>query len=306
MFTGNLGDGKSSACNFFMQRPVFKATHSFERVTTEVASCVATIEGKHVQLVDTPGLLDPCSIEKEEECLEFARALISIQCGFHAVGVVLNLDTNIERSQGNLFRNLMSRYKDYLPYIFLMFTHGKCYGETDYQQNLALKEMINNITKHPNICQILKQINYRYLVIESIDDMEKDYHSCKSRELLKTIEAIFELNGKPATNEFALFIAQNFKMSKDKLETELTEGIKVATKKCKNHKKRKITAVCSSSSSEDSLEDNHDSSAEENDDFEMFFKTVEDFMHKAVHKDKKVTLVMTKDEKQTVTSLCVE
>ena len=58
---------------------------------------MTTIEGKHIKLVDTPGLLDPYSIE-EDECLEFAKGLINIQDGFHAIGVVLNLNTNIENN----------------------------------------------------------------------------------------------------------------------------------------------------------------------------------------------------------------
>ena len=221
-----------------MQKNIFKSKRSFKPVTEEVASCVVTIEGQCIKLIDTPGLLDPCSI-KTEEYLEFAKGLISIQSGFHAIGVVLNVCNNIEYD-ANLFINLLSTYKHYLPHIFIMFTHGIHLGKTNDEQNSALKEMLNDLPTSSYLYQILKEINYRYLIIESVNNMEQGYHSCKSKELLEAVQTIFRQTGMPATNEFAsVTIAHNLELPRNELEQKLTEGIKVAVEKSKKHKKGK-------------------------------------------------------------------
>ena len=57
---------------------------------------MATIDGKRVELIDTPGLLDPTSVEKDDECLELAIALFNMKCGFHVLGLIHSLTKCIE------------------------------------------------------------------------------------------------------------------------------------------------------------------------------------------------------------------
>ena len=85
MLTGTTGSGRSAACNFFMQKCVFESKQSLVPVKKVTESRVATIDGKRVELIDTPGLLDPTSVEKDDEHLELAIALINMKCGFHVL-----------------------------------------------------------------------------------------------------------------------------------------------------------------------------------------------------------------------------
>lgn len=66
-----------------MRQPVFEARNSFLSVSKKTESGVTTIEGKRIELIDAPGLLDPCSVEHDSERLDFAKGLISMTSGFH-------------------------------------------------------------------------------------------------------------------------------------------------------------------------------------------------------------------------------
>lgn len=312
VFTGPFGVGKSAACNFFMGKEVFESRPSFMTVTKKVASCVATIEGKHVKLVDTPGLLDPSSI-KDEECLEFAKGLISIQYGFHAIGVVLNLNANIENDAASLFKNLLNIYNDYLPYIFLMFTHGKDFGQTDRQQNLAIKKMVKGQPKDSKLSQILESINCHYLIIESVENMKKGYHTYKSKELLNIVEAIFRQTGTVTNNRFALSIAQTFKVSQNVFETKLTQCIRVAVEEFKTYEKNEKAKEKTCDAKEDeaktkkqttqatnisSLEEANNSKSEEksNSKSKEFYGFLESVVDRAMSQGKSLTFTKHEDD----------
>ena len=227
MLTGATGSGRSAACNFFMQKHVFDS----KPVTKVMESKVATIDGKRVELIDTPGLLDPTSVEKDDERLELAIALINMKCGFHVLGLVCNLTERIEVTEDKVFKNLLSTYEHYLPYTVVIFTHGKYLGDTEEEQKTKLQGMIKEIKKTSNLCQVLEKINYRYIILESVNPMEQGYHTKKSKEFIKMIETIFKQTKKPATNPFASSFAENIKkhnVDQQVLIKELADRIKTA------------------------------------------------------------------------------
>ena len=242
MLTGTTGNGKSSACNFYMQKNFFKARRSLLSVTRKTESKVATVGGKRVELVDTPGFLDPSSVEEDDERLEFARGLIDIKCGFHMLGLVFNVTRRIEKADEKVLKNLLTRYKHYLPYIVLFFTRAKSLGDTEVEQKSVMKDLIEEIqaTKISSLPQVLEKINHRYIILESVEEMGEGYHGKKSNELVKMIGTIFKQTGKPATNDFALSIAKNLKKVKidhNDLKKELAERIKVVQEMMKDTSK---------------------------------------------------------------------
>ena len=241
MLTGATGNGKSAACNFFMQKEVFESRPSFFSVTKETESEVATIDGKRIELVDTPGFLDPSSVEEDDERLKFARSLIKLKCGFHMLGLVFNITKRVEKGEDKVFANLLSTYSDCLPYVVLIFTHGKHLGNTEDDQKSALKGMIKEIEKQEmsNIKQLFKKINYRYIILESVKPMERGYHAKKSKELIEKVDIVFKQTRKPATNKFALSIAKQLReveVDQTKLEEELADRIKIAQEMAKKAK----------------------------------------------------------------------
>ena len=188
-----------------MQKQVFESRRSLLSVSKKTESMVGTIGGKRIELIDTPGFLDPTLIEEENDRLEFAKALINMKHGFHALGLVLNATKCIDAAaEDKVFKNLLSIYEHYLPYIVVIFTHGKFLGNTEEEQKTIIQHMIKENDKTSNFCQVLEKINYRYIILESVSSMEQGYHASKSKELVEMIVTIFRETGKPATNEFAL------------------------------------------------------------------------------------------------------
>ena len=226
-----------------MQRNIFKVERSFLRVSRELESVVAIIEGKRIELVDTPGFFDASLIEGDSERLDFAKALINIRSGFHMLGVVFNISKRIEKSEDKLFEDLLCRYKHYLPYVVLIFTHGKHLGNTEDEQKKVVEDMIKELKedKTSNLFQLLEKVNYRYIILESVKPMEEGYHASKCKKLVEMIDKIFRETGKPATNEFALSIAEQLKKVKvDQmtLEKELADRIKTAQEMMKKDKSK--------------------------------------------------------------------
>ena len=228
-----------------MQKNFFTAKRSLLSVSKKTESGVATIHGKRVELVDTPGLLDPSSVEQDKDRLEFARSLLTIKYGFHVLGLVLSSTRRIDAGEDKVLENLLSRYKHYLPYIVLFFTRAVSgLGDTKDEQKCEMEDMIEEIKedKTSNLFQVLEKIQYRYIILESVTTMEQGYYASKSKELVEMIERIFKQTGKPATNDFALSMAKNLEKAKvdhnDQmaLEIELAERIKVAQEMMKKDK----------------------------------------------------------------------
>ena len=228
MLTGTTGKGKSAACNFFMQKCTLESRASVSE------SMVATIDGKRVELIDTPGFLDPISVVEDNERLEFAKGLINMKCGFHVLGVVLDATKCIGAAEDRVFKNLLSIYKQYLPYVVIIFTRGIFLGSTEEEQKAELQHMIKEMKekeKTSNFCQVLEKINHRYIVLESVFPVEQGYHASKSKELVKMIDTILKQTGKPATNDFALAMAESLKeaeVDRPTLIKELADRINTA------------------------------------------------------------------------------
>ena len=233
MLTGITGSGRSAACSFYMQKHIFEPKQLLLSASKVTESRVATIDGKRVELIDAPGFLDPTSVEKDDKSLEFAIALINMmsQRGFHVLGLVHNITKRIEPAEDKVFKNLLSIYEHYLPYTVMIFTHGKYLGSTEEEQKTKLQGMIKGMEKTSNFCQILEKINYRYIILESVDPKERGYHAKKSKELVKMIEIIFRRTRKRATNEFASSFAEHimkYNVDQQVLIEELADRIKIA------------------------------------------------------------------------------
>ena len=228
--------GKTAACCFFMQKKNFFPTVTLLPGKKAATSMIATIEGKGVELIDMPGFLDPGSIGGHEY-IDFARGLIKIKSGFHVVCVVLSVFHRLTTREHRQLKNLLCKYEDYLPYVVLLFTHGKILGDTEDKRKSELKDMLEEVEE---MTQILEKINNRYIILESVEPMEQGYHAYKSKELIGMIDTIFKQTGQPATNDFALSLAENHRKLKGidetVLETELVERIKAAQEMMKKYK----------------------------------------------------------------------
>ena len=197
-----------------------------------------------------------------------------------------------------------------------MFTHGRDFGQTDHQQNLAIKRMLKDQPKDSKISQILERINYRYLAIESIKTIkEEGYHACKSKELLNTVQAIFRQTGTLTTNHFALSTAHSIKVSQNVFEEKLTHCVRVVVEEYKTYEKNEKAKEETRDAKEEAKtkkqttnllysEESVDLKNKEkgNSESKQFYRCLESVMCKAMSQGKSFTVARHEDENQTVTT----
>ena len=87
---GKTGAGKSSSINTIVGENVCKVTSSSQSVTKHCQLVEKDARGKHLVIVDTPGLYDTESSE-EETCNEIGKMIGLTSPGFHAFIVVIRI-----------------------------------------------------------------------------------------------------------------------------------------------------------------------------------------------------------------------
>ena len=203
LVTGITGSGKSSLCNFFCQsKTAFLSNSGFASVTSKAGAAVASINGQKVKLIDTPGFCDDYETE-QEHMMEIGEAIYLARDGVNAICLAINADARYTKSESNTIKDLLE-LKAIWPFTFVAFTNAGALGETEELKQQQLKENLKEERCPKLLLDLLKSINYRYLLVESINvtgDPET-YYACKTTELLQMINLIHQSNNRKLyTNE---------------------------------------------------------------------------------------------------------
>ncbi|XP_032364629.1 GTPase IMAP family member 7 isoform X1 [Etheostoma spectabile] len=178
---GLPGRGKSSSGNTILGSERFESVSGFEAGTTETSSKSARVEGRRVQVVDTPGftgqVLSPRKLFEE-----IMKAVVEASPGPHAFIIVVRFD-RISEADIKLFKILPKLFsRDASKHMMVLFTHGDA---------LSGRSMDGLIWSNQHVSALVSMCGGGF----SVFDNTKKGNRVQVRDLLDKIDQMVKTNG---------------------------------------------------------------------------------------------------------------
>ncbi|XP_073677729.1 GTPase IMAP family member 8-like [Garra rufa] len=179
---GKSGVGKSAAGNTILQSKEFKSEIKMNSVTAGCLDVQATVSGKSVSVVDTPGFFDT-QMKPEELMTEIGRSVYLSSPGPHAFLIVFRVIDRFTEHEQQIPQQIEMLFgEEALKYSIILFTYGDL---------LKGKNVENLAKKNCQLRHLLEQCGGRFHIFNNENQNSRE----QVNDLLQKIDTMIEQNG---------------------------------------------------------------------------------------------------------------
>ena len=153
-------------------------------------AAITTMLNYKVRMIDSPGFCDD-HVTEEEHMKELGRGIMFRRQGIHAIGLVLAADGCFTGAEATMLKE-MEHFGELWPYMLILFTKAKAQGDDDDAQRHNVMQTLSDPRCPDSLKPLMRCVDIRYIMLESVAPMGGNYHQDKSIELIRMIKDIFE------------------------------------------------------------------------------------------------------------------